>query len=313
MKDVAELVEREGLYARNWAFIDAALQKKLGTQRLLFAGTGLGSMIARAAAQTGFQRFILADGDVVERSNLNRQDFTGAQIGQNKAEAIAQMLQSIQPHAEIEVIPRYLTPDDFPSLVARSDLIVNTIDLDNPAFLALNRITHAQQKYCLFPMNLGWGGSLLVFSPRGITLDEYLTLDDPERDPSAAVTDLIGRVVLSLPGGVPNEVAHVLRQFQERTSETWPYDPQLGIASHLTAAICARAAVALTAGEPVREAPDVIWVNAYDAVAPLLIPDVAPLSGDVSMSASALGEMPASHPFSRVNVEQRILNLAQLA
>lgn len=317
MQDVAGYVERDELYARNWAFIAPSLQKDLANTRLLFAGTGLGSMIARATAQTGFQRFILADGDVVERPNLNRQDFTGQQLGRNKADAMAETLRSMQPRADIEVVPRYLTAEDFPSLVARSDIVVNTIDLDNPAFLALNRVAHAQGKYCLFPMNLGWGGSLLVFSPFGMTLDEYLAQDHPELDPEAAVSYLIERVIQSVPGGVPQEIAHVLRQFVDRTPETWPYDPQLGIAAHLTAAISARAAVALVAGQPVREAPDAIWVNASDAIAPLTTPTGSHSERHATIGDTGGGKpprhtpLPTTRPFSRENVERRIEALAR--
>lgn len=317
-------VSAGGLYARNWAFIPDHLQRALGDVQILLAGTGLGSMIARALAQTGFRRFFLADGDTVERPNLNRQDFTGTQIGQNKAQAVADTLRSIHTGADIEVVPRYLRAEDMPSLVERSDLIVNTIDLDNPAFLALNRAAHAQRKYCLFPMNLGWGGSLLVFSPDGLSLDEYLRQGNAGGQPQELVTTLIARVVQSLPGGVPDELASVLHQFVERTPESWPFDPQLGIAAHLTASLCARAAVAIVAGQPIREAPNVIWVNASDAIAPAttyseqsenVALDTATALHDsdkVKTSSDHVLQFPTHHrpletfPFTRARVEARI-------
>src|SRR5579885_865073 len=56
------------LYLRNWAFIAPELQDRLAHTTLLTAGAGLGSVIAVLAARTGVQRFILADGDVVEES-----------------------------------------------------------------------------------------------------------------------------------------------------------------------------------------------------------------------------------------------------
>ena len=49
---------------------------------------GLGSAIAVALARIGVGRLILADFDVVEPSNLNRQQYFIDQLGQTKAEAL---------------------------------------------------------------------------------------------------------------------------------------------------------------------------------------------------------------------------------
>src|SRR5215472_11947722 len=66
----------ETLYTRNWAYISAELQDHLATTTLFTAGSGLGSVVAILAARTGVKRFIIADGDTVQESNLNRQSFS---------------------------------------------------------------------------------------------------------------------------------------------------------------------------------------------------------------------------------------------
>jgi molybdopterin/thiamine biosynthesis adenylyltransferase len=258
--------DHDQLYARNWAFIDADLQARLATATLFTAGTGLGSLVATLAVRTGFQRFILADGDQVEFANLNRQAFDLDQLGHNKAISTAEQIRRIQPQAEIEIIPRFVDESDFPGLIARSDIIVNTIDFSSPAFVALNRLAHAAAKSVLFPFNLGWGGALLVFTPESATLDEFAGIDPTAPFTQEVVTRLILSVIQRIPGGPPSYFNELLARYAARTPETWPYDPQLGVGTHMTASLVVQAAVSLLAGWPIRIAPEVAWCDARAAM-----------------------------------------------
>ncbi len=56
---------------------------------------GLGSNAAVALTRAGVGRLILADLDIVELSNLNRQYFFQDDVGQFKAEALAEHLKAI--------------------------------------------------------------------------------------------------------------------------------------------------------------------------------------------------------------------------
>jgi molybdopterin-synthase adenylyltransferase len=60
---------------RNSGYIDHATQAKIRSSRLLFAGCGLGSSTVICAARSGFQHFVLIDGDTIDAHNLNRQFF----------------------------------------------------------------------------------------------------------------------------------------------------------------------------------------------------------------------------------------------
>jgi molybdopterin/thiamine biosynthesis adenylyltransferase len=258
------------LYARNWAFLDAAAQARLAETPLFTAGTGLGSVIACLAARTGFQRFLLADGDVVEESNLNRQAFFQSQAGQNKATATASLIAGIAPDARIQVVPRYVSTPDFADLMRQSGIVVNTIDLDNPAFLSLNRAARAAGVPALFPVNLGWGGAVSVFTPTSQSLDDFLdiafgvSLDGTKTNEVA--TRLIERILQRLPAPLPRYLAEMLPRYLARDAQSWPTDPQVGVAANITAALAVRAAVSLATGQPVRSAPDVIWCDALDLI-----------------------------------------------
>lgn len=262
----------QDFYARNWAFVDPVLQAKLAQVTLFTAGTGGGSVVATLAARTGFQRFIVADGDSVERSNLNRQAFGIKQVGRNKAKCTAKQIRRIDPDVRIYTIPRFVSGPDFAELVAHSDIIVNTIDLSSIAFLELNRVAIAAGKSVLFPFNLGWGGALLVFTPDSMTLDDYLGIDPQTPLTPDVPTRLLQRTIEGLPGGAPPYLREALAKYVVRDEHSWPGDPQLGVGTHITAGLVVQAAVSLVAGWPVRKAPEVAWCDARVALAPVAVP-----------------------------------------
>jgi len=89
---------------------------------------GLGSAVAVALARIGVGRLILVDFDVVEPSNLNRQQYFIDQLGQTKAEALEANLKRINPYVEYETHCIRLTPDNIPTLFAEADVLVEAFD-----------------------------------------------------------------------------------------------------------------------------------------------------------------------------------------
>lgn len=63
---------------------------------------GLGSAVAIALARTGVGRLTLVDFDVVEPSNLNRQQYFVDQIGQPKTQALRDNLARIHPYIRVQ-------------------------------------------------------------------------------------------------------------------------------------------------------------------------------------------------------------------
>ena len=74
---------------------------------------GLGSAIAVALARVGVGRLIVADFDVVEPSNLNRQQYFVDQIGMLKTDALVSNLRKINPYVQVEAHTVKLTPDNI--------------------------------------------------------------------------------------------------------------------------------------------------------------------------------------------------------
>ena len=90
---------------------------------------GLGSTCAIALARIGVGRLVLADFDVVEPSNLNRQQYFVDQIGLLKTDALRQILEKINPAINIETHPIRLVPDNIPEIFGQVDVLVEAFDL----------------------------------------------------------------------------------------------------------------------------------------------------------------------------------------
>ncbi len=78
---------------------------------------GLGSMVAAALARVGVGTLILADFDVVEPSNLNRQQYEIGHIGMPKTRAMVDVLMRINPYLTYRphqvMLDRSNTPEIF--------------------------------------------------------------------------------------------------------------------------------------------------------------------------------------------------------
>jgi sulfur carrier protein ThiS adenylyltransferase len=98
---------------------------------------GLGSSVAIALARVGVGRLIVADFDVVEPSNLNRQQYFVDQIGQPKVEALAANLARINPYVSIQSHGCRVTRQNLGDLFGDVDVMVEAFDrADQKAMLA---------------------------------------------------------------------------------------------------------------------------------------------------------------------------------
>lgn len=89
---------------------------------------GLGSNVALSLARVGIGRLILADYDLVEPSNLNRQQYFVGQIGEYKVDALKATLARANPHVTIETHCVKLTPANIPVIYGSADVIVEAFD-----------------------------------------------------------------------------------------------------------------------------------------------------------------------------------------
>ena len=89
---------------------------------------GLGSPVAVALARIGVGRLILADFDVVEPSNLNRQQYFVEQIGLRKTVALKENITRINPYVRVELVDDRLTEENIPLYFKEADVLAECFD-----------------------------------------------------------------------------------------------------------------------------------------------------------------------------------------
>lgn len=91
---------------------------------------GLGSNVAVNLVRSGVTDIKIADFDVIEQSNLNRQFYFKDQISQNKVNALFENLKRINPQLNLQIVHRKLERNNIHDIFADCDIIVEAFDKD---------------------------------------------------------------------------------------------------------------------------------------------------------------------------------------
>jgi sulfur carrier protein ThiS adenylyltransferase len=89
---------------------------------------GLGSNIAVALSRIGIGQLILCDFDLVEPSNLNRQQYLMSHLGMPKALACKDLLMQINPYLNYTAHVTKVTPGNFLALFGQCQIILEAFD-----------------------------------------------------------------------------------------------------------------------------------------------------------------------------------------
>jgi bacteriocin biosynthesis cyclodehydratase domain-containing protein len=109
----------------------AACQTRLREARVVVIGLGgLGAWVLWALAAAGVGDLVGVDGDVVERSNLNRQTlYREEDVGRPKAHAAARTIATFNSTISFEAIDKRLEgPDEVAAVVDGADFVVEAAD-----------------------------------------------------------------------------------------------------------------------------------------------------------------------------------------
>ncbi|MGB1142409.1 MAG: HesA/MoeB/ThiF family protein, partial [Halioglobus sp.] len=141
-------------------------QERLLAARVLVLGLGgMGCPAALYLAAAGVGHLVLADGDDVELSNLQRQIAHGdADIGVNKARSVANSIAAINPGVQVEVVESRLGGDRMAEIVSRVDLVLDCSD-NYPSRFALNRACIAAGVPLLSASAVRAEGQVALFDP----------------------------------------------------------------------------------------------------------------------------------------------------
>ena len=157
--------------------VDVAGQEKLRGAKVLVVGLGgLGSPVALYLAAAGVGKLVLADDDVVELSNLQRQivHANGA-LGQAKAASAKASVAAINPSVEVEAIRERIGGPELEPLLNRVDLVIDATDNFTTRF-ELNDACWRCGTPLVSGAAIRWEGQVAVFDPRDATSPCYRCL-----------------------------------------------------------------------------------------------------------------------------------------
>jgi molybdopterin/thiamine biosynthesis adenylyltransferase len=168
-------------FCRNIGIITEAEQQMLRKTCVGLPGLGgVGGGHLQTLARLGIGGFHLADLDTFEVANFNRQ--LGANldtVGRAKVDVLAEVAQNINPACDVRTFPDGIAPDNIDDFLSGVDIVVDgleffAIDVRRTLYRACRRhripVVHAGP--------VGFGATLLVFLPGGISFDEHFRIDD---------------------------------------------------------------------------------------------------------------------------------------
>lgn len=142
-------------YSRNRIYISEEEQERIKQVRILLGGAGIGSIIAECALRFGFENITIVDGDKVEESNLNRQNYVHSDIGKYKAEALSKRLLKINPKAEISFFNTFINKTNVEEIVFGHHIAINALDFKDDTPLVFDQVCSDKKIPVLHPYNFG--------------------------------------------------------------------------------------------------------------------------------------------------------------
>jgi len=139
---------------------------------------GLGSAVAVALARVGIGRLVIADFDVVEPSNLNRQQYFTDHIGRYKVDALCENLQRSNPYVTVHAHRTLLTPENIPALFSDCSIVVEAFDRADMKAMLVNTVLEAMPQSCIVAASgmAGYGSNNSIVT-RKVSQRLYLTGD----------------------------------------------------------------------------------------------------------------------------------------
>jgi len=139
-----EKPSRDELEALMTARHTPGVHEKVKHAKVGVAGLGgLGSSVAIALARVGVGELVLADFDVVEPSNLNRQQYFVDQIGKSKTEAMEENLKRINPTVRTASHKVMLDDVNIPEIFANVDILIEAFDSAEMKAVLLNSMARS--------------------------------------------------------------------------------------------------------------------------------------------------------------------------
>jgi molybdopterin/thiamine biosynthesis adenylyltransferase len=181
-------------FSRNLGWVTEAEQASLRKKRIAIAGLGgVGGAHLLTLARLGIGRFSIADLDVFEVANFNRQaGASTATVGRSKVEVLATMALEINPELDLRCFPAGVDAANIDRFLDGADCYVDGLDFfafeaRETAFAACARLGIP----AVTAAPIGMGVALLNFLPGQMTFEQYFRVHG-RSEAEKAVRFLVG-------------------------------------------------------------------------------------------------------------------------
>lgn len=163
-------------FSRNIGWVTEAEQERLRNCRVAIGGLGgVGGIHLLTLARLGIGKFNVADFDKFDLVNFNRQvGATMSSLDRPKIEVLEEMARDINPELDIHLFPEGLSSDNLDKFLEGVDVYVDGLDF---FVFDIRRKTFAACRAKRIPVvtaaPLGLGTAVLVFSPTGMSCEDY--------------------------------------------------------------------------------------------------------------------------------------------
>lgn len=179
-KDSSDLFYKDA-FDRNIGILVEEEQKKLRSSTVAVIGCGgVGGMHIMNLVRSGIGCLHIADMDDFEVANFQRQSGASMDtVGKNKAAVMKEMALVVNPHLKIRAFEDGVTDENMDEFLSGAEVLVDGIDFF--AFDMRRKVFNKAREKGMYTVTagpLGYGSALLVFSPDGMSFDEYFDIKD---------------------------------------------------------------------------------------------------------------------------------------
>ena len=153
--------------------------EKLKKAKVCILGLGgLGSNVAVLLARSGIGYLKLVDFDIVEASNLNRQQYRISHIGLKKTEAMKTIIKEINPFVEVETLDIKVDRKNIYSIIGDIEIVVEAFDSAETKAMTLEELLTDKNKIVVSASGMAGLGSANEIVTRKIKDNFYLIGDN---------------------------------------------------------------------------------------------------------------------------------------
>ena len=168
-------LKEEDLLKRNVKGISEKLKK---AKVCILGLGGLGSNVAILLARSGIGYLKLVDFDIVEASNLNRQQYRISHIGMKKTEAMKTIIKEINPFVEVEILNKKVDRENILSIVGDVEIVVEAFDVAETKAMAIEELLINGNKMLVSASGMAGIGSANEIITRKVRDNFYLIGDN---------------------------------------------------------------------------------------------------------------------------------------